>query len=60
MEPLLISVAEMRSMLGISKNYAYTILDQGLIESRYIGRRRLVVLESLRAYVAALPREPPP
>jgi excisionase family DNA binding protein len=54
-EPILISVQEMASMLSISRNQAYTLLDQGVIECRYIGRRRLVLLKSLRTFVDRLP-----
>lgn len=58
-EPLLISVKEMATMLGISRNQAYVLLDQGRIESCYMGRRRLVVLRSVHKFVDGLPRERP-
>lgn len=46
-------------MLGISRWSTYNLLDQQRIESRYLGRRRLVVVESLRAYARSLPQYPP-
>ena len=58
-EPLLISVKEAALILGISRNHAYALLDQGVIDSRYIGRRRLVVKSSLDEFVERLPRTPP-
>ena len=58
-EPLFVSVKEAATLLGISRNYMYGLLDLQLIESRYIGRRRLVVKSSLEEYVANLPGTPP-
>lgn len=40
---------------GISKAAVYAKLDRQEIESRYEGRRRLVVLASLRDYAESLP-----
>jgi hypothetical protein len=58
-EPLLISVLEMASMLGISKNQAYALLNRREVQSKYIGKRRLVVVESLREFVDRLPSTRP-
>jgi excisionase family DNA binding protein len=58
-EPLFISVKEAAMVLGISRNYMYSLLDMGLIESRYMGRRRLVLLSSLHDFVASLPEVRP-
>ena len=57
-EPLLISVKEAAALLGISRNYMYGLLDEQLIECRYIGRRRLVLRASLEQYIERLPRTP--
>jgi excisionase family DNA binding protein len=46
-----VSVEEMASTIGITKKHAYRLLDKGVIESRYLGRRRLVSWESLNAYM---------
>lgn len=48
--PMLISVAELCRTLGIGKTKAYEIINLKLIQSRTIGRRRLVVLESVEAF----------
>jgi excisionase family DNA binding protein len=58
-EPLLISVKETAIILGLSRNHTYALLDLGVIDSRYIGRRRLVLKSSLDEFVAHLPRTPP-
>lgn len=60
-EPLVIfvSVKQAAHMLGISPWTCYQLLDDGEIESRYQGRRRLVSVESVRAYAEALPKERP-
>lgn len=56
-ERLFVSAKEAQSMLGLSRNQTYLLLDSGAIESRYFGRRRLVVLESLREFARNLPTE---
>lgn len=56
--PIFVSVKQAASILGISPWSAYQLLDAQAIESRYHGRRRLVVVESLRAYAAGLPNYP--
>lgn len=60
LEPIFISVKQTADMLGVTPAHVYYILDRQEIESRYIGRRRLVVLKSLRAYAENLPRWPSP
>jgi len=53
----LISVKEAaRRLGGISTWQVYRLLEAQEIESAYIGKRRQVVLASLREYVANLPR----
>lgn len=56
-EPILVSVKQAADALGISTWSCYQLCDEGLIEARYHGRRRLVVVESLRQYAAGLPTE---
>lgn len=51
----LTSVTEMARTLGISTKQAYRLLNQRVIESRYLGRRRLVSRASLNAFIEALP-----
>lgn len=55
LDPIYVSVKEAARMLGLSTWAIYQKLDQQVIESRYDGRKRLVLLASLREYAAALP-----
>ena len=59
LDPIYISVKEAARMLGLSTWAIYQKLDQQIIESRYDGRKRLVVLASLREYAAGLPAVAP-
>ena len=54
-DPIFVSVKEAARMLGLSTWSMYQKLNDQHIESRYDGRKRLVVVESLREYAAALP-----
>lgn len=58
-DPIYVSVKEAARILGLSTWSVYQKLDQQLIESRYDGRKRLVVLASLREYAADLPTTAP-
>lgn len=58
-DPIFVSVKEAARMLGLSTWSMYQRLDQQAIESRYDGRKRLVVVDSLRKYAAALPEVAP-
>lgn len=54
---LLLNMHEVGDALGLNRAQAYKLLQAGEIESVRIGRRRLVPLESLRAYVERLRAE---
>ncbi|MFD7157924.1 helix-turn-helix domain-containing protein [Kribbella sp. WER1] len=56
-DAVLVSTKETARLLGLSRNHVYELLDQGAIDSRYIGRRRLVVMTSLREFISGLPAE---
>lgn len=45
--------------LGISRTTAYGILRSGAIASFRYGRRRLIRLADIDAFVASLPSDPP-
>lgn len=51
------SAKEAAHMLGLSRNELYDLLNKQVIESRYHGKRRLVLLASLRAFADGLPAE---
>ena len=54
-DPIFISVKEAAEMLALTTWSVYQMLDRQEIASQYHGRRRLVVLKSLREYAASLP-----
>lgn len=57
-EPQLLAVDAARQQLGgLSRRAVYDLLDSGELEGVWIGRRRLVVTESLNTYVARLREE---
>lgn len=59
-DQLTITVKAAAQMLGLSNVTVYKLLDNGDIKSGYTSTgRRLVVMESLREYVANLPTERP-
>lgn len=58
-DPIFVSVKDAAAALGLSTWQTYQLLDAQKIESRYQGRRRLVVVESLREYARNLPTEAP-
>lgn len=56
--PIFTSVKEAARLLSISPWSLYQLLDTGAIDSRYQGRRRLVVVSSLYEYANRLPSVP--
>lgn len=59
LDPIYVSVKEAARLLGLSSWSVYQKLDQQIIESRYDGRKRLVLVTSLREYASALPTSAP-
>lgn len=57
-EPIFVTVKEAARLLGVSPWTCYQLLKSDDIESRYIGRRRLIPLIALMEYAACLPTEP--
>ena len=52
--PYLVTVEEAASLLRIGRTRIYEFIRSGLIQSVKVGRRRLVVRDSLRQFVALL------
>lgn len=52
--PTFVSALEAARFLGLSRSAVYVLMDSGVIDSRRVGRRRLVVLSSLNDYAATL------
>lgn len=58
-DPIFVSVKEAARALNVSPWTCYQLLDENKIASQYQGRRRLVRVDSLRAYADSLPTEAP-
>lgn len=56
-EAVFVSTKEAARLLGLSRNHVYELLNQDAISSRYIGKRRLVLVSSLNDFIDALPAE---
>lgn len=54
MEAILVSVADAARMLGIGKTNLYSLLADGKLETRVLGRRRLIKVSSIRAFADEL------
>lgn len=50
-EPITVSIVTAASMLGISRSKFYELMDTGEIETIKIGRRSLIPVSALRAFV---------
>lgn len=48
-DPLMITVRNFCETCSCGKTTAYRLIREGKVESRRIGRRRLIVMESVRA-----------
>lgn len=58
LDPIFVEVKEAARVLACSTWQVYKLLDSQTIESRYQGRKRLVVVSSLREYAEGLPTSP--
>jgi excisionase family DNA binding protein len=56
--PIFVSAKEAARLLNLTTWSVYKLLNEGQIESKYHGKRRLVVLESVQEYAKSLPTEP--
>lgn len=55
--PISVTVKQAAEITGLSEWSIYSLLNEGRVEGRYQGRRRLVLYRSLRAYVEGLPED---
>lgn len=58
-QPIFVSLKQAGQMLGISTWSARKLCEDGLVESRYHGTRRLVSVASLAAFAETLPTKRP-
>ena len=49
LKPLTVTVKTALELLGIGRTTIYELIDQGIVETTKIGRRRLVIYSSLEA-----------
>lgn len=59
LDPILVSIADAAAALGLAPWSIHQLLREKKIESRYHGKRRLVVVASLREYADGLPTARP-
>ncbi|MEQ5788441.1 helix-turn-helix domain-containing protein [Erythrobacter sp. NFXS35] len=52
MERIFYSVNETVQVLGIGRTYTYVLINNGTLESRKVGRRRLVRIDSVRRFAS--------
>ncbi len=55
-EPLAYRVDDARRILGLGTTKLYALIAAGALDARKCGARTLITGESLRAYVASLPK----
>ena len=51
-QPLILNATQAAKALGVSRPTLYEILNRGEIRSFYLGRNRMIAVESLKAWVA--------
>jgi len=54
MDAMLVSIPTTVKMLGCGRTTVYELIKEGEIETVKLGKRRLVVMESLHSYVTNL------
>ncbi len=57
MDKLLVKVPEAAKMLSISRSATYVLLAEQRIRSVKLGKSRLVDVDSLKAFISALPND---
>ena len=50
-EPILCSITEAGRALGLGRSKVYELINEGNLETVHIGRRRLIHIESIEAFV---------
>lgn len=53
MDPIFVSIADAQRMLGLGKTSLYSLIADNKLETKQIGRRRLVVVSSIRQFADA-------
>ncbi len=55
-EPLTYRIDDARRILGLGTTKLYELIGTGILDARKAGSRTLITGDSLRAYVASLPK----
>ncbi|MXO66668.1 helix-turn-helix domain-containing protein [Altericroceibacterium endophyticum] len=58
MKPLLINVSEFCRLLGLGKTKTYELISEQRIDTIKVGRRTLITMESVEAFIAQSKVEP--
>ena len=56
-EPISVDIPTACRMSGLSRSFLYEVLARGQVRSVRAGRRRLVLVDSLRAWLESLPTD---
>lgn len=51
MEPIALSVADAVKVSGLGKSFLYVAMSDGRLETRKVGRKRLILTASLRRFI---------
>lgn len=54
-DPIAISIAEAGRMAGLGRTSIYAAIQRGQLKTRHFGRRTLIEVDSIRAFLASLP-----
>lgn len=58
-DPISVDILTACRMSGLSRSFLYEVLAHGTVRSVKAGRRRLVLVESLKGWLQSLPNETP-
>lgn len=53
LEPLTVTIRDACRFTGLGKSTLYTLIDEGVLERRKVGRRTLITMASLKKLVGA-------
>ena len=56
-QPEVLSIDEFGAFSGLGKTLIYRLINAGLLKTRRVGRRRIILLSDARAFLEALPTE---
>ena len=54
MDPILLTIPQAAAAIGIGRSHIYQMLARGQLEAVKVGRRRLIIAQSVKDFVASL------